>query len=204
MLGERNRTVAYCSKCNTPIPLRARFCPTCGTPVEVPSSPYSPGPQTPASDTGLSALARDSAAQEYWLRRLVAYVIDALIVYVAIGVIVAATVLPAFLMGIFVPGSSPRVAFFGGFFGTFSSLILVLYFTLAEASYGRTVGKSVMGFKVVKEGGGRPSLGTSLLRNLSKINWVLLLLDVVLGLALEVGYMRKFSDRYLGTSVARA
>jgi hypothetical protein len=44
-------------------------------------------------------------------------------------------------------------------------------------------------------------LGTSFLRNLSKINWALLLLDVILGLALEVGYMRKFSDRFLRTSV---
>jgi hypothetical protein len=45
--------------------------------------------------------------------------------------------------------------------------------------------------------------GTSFLRDLSKINWVLLLLDVVLGLALEPGYTKKFSDRLLGTSVTR-
>jgi hypothetical protein len=31
-----------------------------------------------------------------------------------------------------------------------------------------------------------------------------LLLDVILGLALEVGYAKKFSDRYLGTSVTQA
>ena len=156
------------------------------------------------SDSGLSTLTRDSAAQEYWVKRLLAYVIDAIIVYAAIGLIAAATVLPAFLMGVFVPGSSPHVAFLGGFLGTVSSLILVLYFTCAEATYGKTIGKGVMKLKVTTEGGGRPSLGTSFLRNLSKINWVLLLLDVILGLALETGYRRKFSDRYLGTSVTQS
>ena len=68
-------------------------------------------------DSGLSTLMRSSAAQEYWVKRLLAYVIDAIIVYAVIGLIVAATVIPAFIMGVFVPGSSPRVPF-GGFFGT--------------------------------------------------------------------------------------
>lgn len=58
-----------------------------------------------------------------------------------------------------------------------------------------------MGLRVTTDGGGRPTLGVSFLRNLSKINWVLLLLDVILGLALEVGYTKKFSDRFFGTSV---
>jgi uncharacterized RDD family membrane protein YckC len=153
-------------------------------------------------ESGLTALTRDGAAQQYWMKRLLAYVIDAIIVYAVIGLIAAATVLPAFLMGVFIPGSSPHVAFLGGFLGTFSSLVLVLYFTCAEAAYGKTVGKRVMGLRVTAEGGARPSLGTSFLRNLSKINWVLLLLDIILGLALETGYRKKFSDRFLGTSVA--
>jgi uncharacterized RDD family membrane protein YckC len=156
------------------------------------------------SDSGLSTLGRDSAAQEYWVKRLLAYVIDAVIVYAAIGLIVAATVLPAFLMDVFVPGASPQLPFLGGFLGTASSLIFVLYFTFAEATYGKTIGKRVMGLRTTTKGGGKPALGASFLRNFSKINWVLLLLDVILGLALEVGYTKKFSDRFLGTSVTQA
>jgi len=38
----------------------------------------------------------------------------------------------------------------------------------------------------------------------SKIYWVLLPLDVILGLALEAGYTKKLSDTYLGTSVILA
>jgi uncharacterized RDD family membrane protein YckC len=155
-------------------------------------------------NSGLSALTRDRAAQEYWVKRLLAYVIDAIIVYALIGLLVAAAALPAFLAGIFIPGYSPRIFGFGAFFGTFAGILFVLYFTVAEATYGKTIGKRVMGLRVTAEGGGRPTLGASFLRNLSKINWVLLLLDVILGLALDLGYTKKFSDRFLRTSVTEA
>jgi uncharacterized RDD family membrane protein YckC len=151
--------------------------------------------------SGIATISRDANAQQYWVRRLIAYVIDAVMVYAVIGLIVAATVLPSFLAGILVPGYSPPTFPFGGFFGTFAGLLFVLYFTFAESTYGKTIGKGVMGLKVTTASGGRPPLGVSLLRNISKINWVLLLLDVILGLAMEVGYTKKFSDRYLGTSV---
>jgi uncharacterized RDD family membrane protein YckC len=59
-----------------------------------------------------------------------------------------------------------------------------------------------MGLTVTTDNGLRPTLGASFLRNLSKINWVLLLLDVVVGLSLETGYLKKFSDRFLGTRVS--
>ena len=39
------------------------------------------------------------------------------------------------------------------------------------------------------------------MRNVSKIYWVLLLLDVVIGLATSKQYNQKFSDKLVGTSV---
>lgn len=186
----------FCTKCGAQVPAGAGFCPSCGSPVSTGG-----GQSVPIS--GLSTLTRDAQAQEYWVKRLLAYVIDAVIVYAVIGLAAAATAIPAFLAGVFVPGYSPQIFPFGTYFGTFAGLLFVLYFTLAEAAYDKTVGKAVMGLRVTTDSGGRPTLGTSFLRNLSKINAVLLLLDVVLGLALEVGYSKKFSDRYLRTSVAR-
>jgi uncharacterized RDD family membrane protein YckC len=162
------------------------------------------GGQQQVPVTGLSTVSRDVKAQEYWGKRLLAYVIDAIVVYAVIGLAVAAVALPAFLAGVLVPGYSPPVFPFGTFFGTFAGLIFVLYFAIAEASYGRTIGKAVMGLHVATDGGGRPTLGASFLRNISKINFVLLLLDVILGLAMDVGYTKKFSDKYLGTSVVQA
>jgi len=188
----------FCAKCGAQVPAGAAFCPSCGSPVGA------AGAQQQVPISGISTLSRDVQAQEYWVKRLFAYVIDAIVVYAIVGLVVAATAIPAFLAGVFVPGYSPHVFPFGAYFGTFAGLLLVLYFTFAEATYGKTIGKAVMGLRVTAESGGRPTIGTSFLRNLSKINWVLLLLDVILGLALEVGYRKKFSDRYLGTSVTQA
>jgi uncharacterized RDD family membrane protein YckC len=136
------------------------------------------------------------------MNRLLAFIIDAIIVYSLIGLVVATAVLPAFFLGLFIPGIfSPRVSF-GALLGTFASLLFVLYFTFAEAIYGRSIGKAIMGLSVVTDSGLRPTLPVSFLRNLSKINWVLLLFDVTVGLSLEVGYLKKFSDRFLRTNVS--
>ncbi len=197
MEQEPQGRLPFCPKCGAQVLAGAGFCPSCGTPLSGDA-----GHQAPA--TGLNALTREARAQEYWTKRLFAFVIDAIVVYAVIGLAVAAAALPAFLAGLLVPGSSPAFFPFGAYFGTFASLLLVLYFAFAEWAYGRTLGKSVMGLHVTTGAGGRPNFGVSFLRNLSKINWVLLLLDVILGLALEVGYTKKFSDRYLGTSVAQA
>lgn len=188
----------FCAKCGAQVPSGAAFCPSCGSPVGA------AGAQQQAPISGISTLSRDVQAQEYWVKRLLAYVIDAVVVYATVGLVVAAAAIPAFLAGVFVPGLSPQVFPFGTFFGTFAGLLFVLYFTLAEATYQKTLGKAVMGLRVTTDSGGKPTLGTCFLRNLSKINAVLLLLDVILGLALEVGYTKKFSDRYLGTTVAQA
>lgn len=189
----------FCTKCGAQVPAGAEFCPSCGSPMTA-TGQSSPG-AIPVS--GWSTLSKDAKAQEYWVKRLFAFVIDAIVVNLVIGLAVAATVLPSFIAGVLIPGYSPPSSPFGAFFGTFTSLLLVLYFTVAEATYGKTIGKRVLGLHVAAQGGGRPTLGASFLRNLSKINWVLLLLDVILGLALEAGYMKKFSDRYLGTSVVQ-
>ncbi len=196
------RLPSFCMRCGTQIPEGAGFCPSCGSPVGAGQQP-SPGGRPQAPVSGISTLSTDVVAQEYWMKRLIAYVIDAAIVYAAIGLVVAAAVLPAFIAGILVPGFSPQVFPFGGYFGTFAGFLFVLYFAFAEATYGKSIGKGIMGLRVATEQGGKPTFGTSFLRNLSKINWVLLLLDVILGLALEVGYTRKFSDRFLRTSVTK-
>lgn len=188
--------MAFCSRCGAQVPDGAGFCPACGTPVGAGSGPQS----VPAS--GLTALTKEAGAQEYWVKRVIAYAIDAIVVYVVIFLVAAAVAIPSFFASVFVPGySSPAVAF-GALLGPLAGLILVLYFTLAEATYGKTIGKSVMGLRVAVDGSSRrPNVGLSFFRNLSKIYWILLLLDVILGLALDPGYDRKWSDKYLGTRV---
>jgi len=94
------------------------------------ASASSIGNQPQVSLGGIEALSRDVKAQEYWAKRFIAYVVDAVIVYSVIGLAVAATYLPTFFAGIFIPGYSPPTFPFGALFGTFANLIFVLYFAV--------------------------------------------------------------------------
>ena len=143
----------------------------------------------------MKSLAESPRTQNYWIRRLVAFVIDSIILSIA-GVVLGAILSIPFI----ILGSSNMASFFGAFpvvIGLFS----ILYFPAMEVYNGATIGKSVLGLKVATLQGARLSWGQAFVRNVSKIYWVLLLLDVVVGLAIQTDYRQKFSDRYAGTVV---
>jgi uncharacterized RDD family membrane protein YckC len=148
----------------------------------------------------VDAVLKEGAAQIYWVRRILAFVIDAVIVFVIVGVLVAVASLPFLIL------SGPGVfsAVFGGIFSFLAGLILVLYFTAAEVISGSSLGKRILGLKVVGAGGRFPNAGEAFVRNLSKIYWLLLLTDIIVGLAISKDYTRKYSDKLMGTSVVDA
>ncbi len=154
--------------------------------------------QTPIS--GVDAVMKESSAQIYWVRRVVAFVIDALIVYLAVGLLVilaAASLLVLSGPGVF-------VAVLVGVFSFLAGVILVLYFVAFEVVAGTSVGKRVMGLKVVASGGRAPNMMEALVRNVSKIYWLLLVLDVIVGLAVSKSYTQKYTDKLMSTSVVNA
>ena len=192
----------FCPKCGSPVPDGAAFCPSCGAPLQAGASnapPSAPGSTTasgPAS--GFETLTKDQKAQEYWLWRLVAFVIDAIIVYFVLAVLTALIALPALLGG---------VGFFGAVFGGLAFLwgiVFVLYFAVLESTRGASIGKGFFHLKVVSKTGSNPTLGEAFVRNISKIYWLLLLLDVIIGLAISKDYQEKYSDHLMGTKVVRA
>jgi uncharacterized RDD family membrane protein YckC len=129
-------------------------------------------------------------------------VIDAIVVGIAFGILAAILVIPSIITSL----TSGNVFNVGAIFGAsayslLNSVVLVLYFSLAESFYGTTLGKSVMRLKATTLEGRTPTLEQSLIRNASKINWVLLLLDVIFGLATQTDYKQKYSDRYARTVV---
>jgi len=73
-----------------------------------------------------------------------------------------------------------------------------------ESSSGASIGKGVFQLKVVSKSGTKPTFGDAFVRNLSKIYWLLLILDVIVGLAVSKEYNQKYSDHFLGTSVVHA
>ncbi|HKT21679.1 MAG TPA: RDD family protein, partial [Nitrososphaerales archaeon] len=179
------------------VPSGATFCPSCGATLQAGATGgASAGSAQPVS--GIDTLTKDQKAQQYWLERFFAFVIDAIIVYVILAVLTALIAIPALLTG--------GVALFSIVFGGVSvlwGLIFVFYFTLMESTSGASIGKRIFKLKAVGRSGSNPTIAEAFIRNISKIYWLLLLLDVIIGLAISKGYQQKYSDHFMGTSVVR-
>ena len=183
----------FCAKCGKEIPAGATFCPSCGTPV----GSAAPSAATPVS--GFDTLTKDQKAQQYWVERLVAIIIDWIIVGVVLGVLTILVAIPALFTG--------GLGMFGAFFGGLAflwGLIFVLYNAVMETTSGASIGKKLFHLKVASKEGKNPTFGQAFIRNLSKIYWLLLLLDVIVGLAVSKDYREKYSDHFIGTSVVRS
>src|SRR2546422_9458310 len=102
------------------------------------------------SPTGFELLRDDKNVQNHWARRLIAFVIDAVIVTVVLAVIAIVVSVP-FIIGLSFPsttlGAFPAwsAAWWGLSLGGLIPLVVFLYFLLAEVLYGRTLGKEIMG-----------------------------------------------------------
>jgi uncharacterized RDD family membrane protein YckC len=194
--------LAFCAHCGKELPVGAIVCPYCGTPVPgAAAAPQAPPSQQAQSGpvSGFDTLTKDSKAQDYWFRRVVAFIIDAII----IGVIVVIIGIALFIPFLFFSGTFAVYAIFGGLFSVIAGFLIFLYFIFAEVTRGATIGKSVFHLKVVGPKGGNPTWMESFVRNVSKIYWLLLLLDVIVGLAVSKGYNQKYSDKLVGTSVVQ-
>ena len=191
--------MAFCAKCGKELPMGATFCPACGTPVPG-AAPAGAAPAAGASTgtmSGVDALMKESQAQQYWFKRLIALIIDGVLIGIVVGIIAVVAASSLFLF-------SGGFGFFGAFFGLFSvvvGILLIFYFPIMESTSGATFGKKFMSLKVVSKTGGNPTFVESFIRNVSKIYWLLLLLDVIVGLATSKGYQQKYSDHIAGTSV---
>ncbi len=145
--------------------------------------------------TGLNILGQNKALQDHEIKRVIAYIIDWVIVWIVSGFI-------AFLIFASIWAVNPwGVIFFGG--GTLiSALLALLYWVLFEAFMGGTIGKKVMGLQVVGTTGPL-DIVKSLIRNLTKVHPLLVFLDWIIGLATEGDPRQKIFDRFAGTTVVR-
>ena len=81
-------------------------------------------------------------------------------------------------------------------------VLMVLYFAFFEVTWGATLGKRLMGLQVQTTNGSKVALDKSIIRNISKIYWILLLLDWLFGVFTAGNDRRqKYSDRIAGTTV---
>jgi uncharacterized RDD family membrane protein YckC len=135
--------------------------------------------------TGFDLLVHSRALQLYWLRRLVAFVVDLAVVLVPVWALLTALGLkdPVILAGLY------------------SGLFLFTYSAILELHWGRTLGKAAVDLRVARlDGPMTPT--TAVVRNAARFFWYILPpLDFLLGLATEGDPRQRLTERVLGSVV---
>lgn len=137
--------------------------------------------------TGLDLIGHNAALQEHWIRRFIAVVIDSVIILVISFILSLFLFLfawPWFLSWLLV------------------SLLWWVYSFIMEGLVGGTVGKKLVSLHVVATDGVM-DLPRALIRNVSKIFWPLVFLDLLVGMATEGDPRQRFLDRIAHTTVTR-
>ncbi|MDG6934147.1 MAG: RDD family protein [Nitrososphaerota archaeon] len=177
----------YCPNCGKQIEDDAKFCPSCGRPVG--ASQTTP----PFGGTAFDKVSSDSEAQSHWLLRVVAYVVDAII----IGIV-------AYILLLLTPLAFANLFFLVGLTGAlYAGVLMFLYASFMEGIYGATIGKKLVGLHVALENGGKATLEQTFVRNVSKVYWLLLILDLIAGLFTKGDYRQRYTDRIAKTLVVK-
>lgn len=149
--------------------------------------------------TGFEKIGSDSRLQDHWIRRLLAFIIDSVIVGACTLIITGIIAIPFVLFAM--ETGLPWYVFNPLSFPFFAGILSVLYFTLLESYYGWTFGKRIMKLKTTRLDGQNPPLDLAFIRNVSKVYWILVLIDTVIGLAAPGDPQQKITDRIAGTTV---
>jgi uncharacterized RDD family membrane protein YckC len=137
----------------------------------------------------------------HWILRLVALIIDSIIIYIIGWIIYFVVLLPLLFAGVFFWQAYAYTLFLPFVFG----ILLVLYSAFFEASISATIGKKVIGLKVqLVKGGDKIPFDKALIRNIGKIHPLLLLLDWIIAIVTPGPDQRqKYTDRIAGTTVVQ-
>jgi uncharacterized RDD family membrane protein YckC len=137
----------------------------------------------------------------HWLLRLIAFIIDSII----IGIV--ASIIYFFVITSLIFGGGLWQLGWGFYLGLpfVLGILELVYFMFMEASYGATLGKKVLGLQVQMVNSSKVTFDKAFIRNISKIFWLFLLLDWILGVATPGHDQRqKYTDRIAGTTVVQA
>jgi len=144
------------------------------------------------TSTAFEKIGTDRYLQDHWLRRLIAGIIDSIIILIVTGIIDIFINLPVLL---------PGDPFLFTSFDLLQGLLFFLYAAFLESIWGSTIGKQIMNLKVTTTDGRMPTFDRTLIRDISKIHRLLWLIDTVVGMATVGDSHQKISDRFTGTTV---
>jgi uncharacterized RDD family membrane protein YckC len=138
----------------------------------------------------------------HWILRIIALIIDSIIIGIITWILATLILVPLLLTG-------ALYSFWLGYgytllFPLFLGILEVLYFAILEVAWGGTIGKRLMGLTVQMTNGNKVTLDKAIIRNISKIYWLLLLLDWIVALLTPGDDRRqKYTDRIAGTTVVQ-
>jgi uncharacterized RDD family membrane protein YckC len=189
-LHSEENVMPYCQKCGNALPEGAKYCPVCGTAVAMEEAPAAPTmPTAPATPSAPPVAAGLELA--YWGERFVAWLIDAVIIGVIVGI-----------LGLFVTltwwsGWPSWIPFFN-----FNGIFLFLYWLFMDGAYGQSFGKMVMRLKVTRLDGSQIGMGNAALESVGKA--FLLPLDCILGWILYPRRRQRLFNHLSETIVIKA
>lgn len=133
----------------------------------------------------------------HWIIRLIALIIDSIIVGIPTAIIWFALTFSAVFF------ESAFLIFYGAWLilPLILGILSLLYFMILDAYWGATIGKRLLGLKVQMTNGARVPFDKAFIRNISKIYWFFLLLDWLIGIATPGDKRQKYTDRIAGTLV---
>jgi uncharacterized RDD family membrane protein YckC len=149
-------------------------------------------------------LMREPAVQENWFRRIIAAVVDWIILGIVTAIVAVVALAGYVVTGGALGGFSPGNFVGFGAVGFLLWALGILYFTVTESMWGASIGKSLLGLRVAGEDGNKPLFASALLRNVSRVHFLVFLLDLIGGLVLEGDPRQRFSDRIAKTVVYQA
>jgi len=145
------------------------------------------------TSTAFQRIGTDRYLQDHWLRRLIAGIIDSILMWIATQIIALFIPLPVLL-----PIGPLNLTSFD----LLQGFLFFLYAAFLDSMWGSTIGKQIMNLKVTTSDGRLPTINKTLIRDVSKIYPLLWLIDTVVGMATVGDAHQKISDRFAGTTVA--
>jgi uncharacterized RDD family membrane protein YckC len=143
----------------------------------------------------------------HWIYRLIALIIDSIISGIIGAIIFYVVLVPLFWTSTTIFGITINtVPWWASTFvlPLIYGIVLVLYSVIFEVTWnGMTIGKKLLGLQVQTANGGKVPFDKSFIRNISKIYWLLLLLDWLLGILTPGNKRQKYFDRIAGTMVVQ-
>ena len=143
----------------------------------------------------------------HWIYRLIALIIDSIITGI-VGYIIYFAIRGALFTTTTIFGITYiNEPWWSGFFllPFIYGIILVLYSTILEVSWGgMTIGKKLLGLQVRTTSGSGLTFDKAFIRNITKIYWLFLFLDWLLGIVTAGNKSQRYFDRIAGTVVIQA